>query len=142
MLDLTLTGMKEGLYTATIRSSGDISRGKEGVGDVWKGFDEGGGKGQEREGVLGKVMVNGDGRGGYVAEVGWRVWEMIGRGVLVERDGGAEGSGASEQAGADEVVLGVVARSAGLWENEKVVCGCSGKTVWDERKEMVERGMV
>ncbi len=39
-------------------------------------------------------------------------------------------------------VVGVVARSAGVWENEKVVCGCSGKTVWEEREEMIGKGMV
>jgi len=44
--------------------------------------------------------------------------------------------------GRDTVVVGVVARSAGVWENEKVVCGCSGKTVWEERGDAVKRGML
>lgn len=34
---------------------------------------------------------------------------------------------------------GIVARSAGLWENDKVVCTCSGKTVWEERHEFREQ---
>lgn len=54
-------------------------------------------------------------------------------GFVVERVG-------EDKQGPDGVVLGVVARSAGVWENEKVVCACSGKTVWEEREEMVGRG--
>lgn len=34
---------------------------------------------------------------------------------------------------------GIVARSAGLWENDKVVCTCSGKTVWEERHDFREQ---
>lgn len=30
---------------------------------------------------------------------------------------------------------GIIARSAGLWENDKSVCTCSGKTLWEERKD-------
>ena len=44
--------------------------------------------------------------------------------------------------GEGEMVMGVVARSAGVWENEKMVCSCSGKTVWEEREEQVGRGML
>lgn len=95
------------------------------MGGIFAGFDG------KRTGELGKLKVDKDGRGQLVGEVDLRVWEMVGRGVLVEPDApGQEG-----------LVMGVVARSAGLWENEKVVCGCSGKTVWEEREEMVGRGM-
>lgn len=78
------------------------------------------------------------GRGNLVGEVGWRVWELVGRGICVQP---VEAGGLGEEEGRGEVV-GVVARSAGAWENEKVVCGCSGKTVWEEREEMVGKGMV
>lgn len=107
------------------------------MGDVFRGL--GGG----REGILGTVEVGGDGRGVLVGEVGWAVWEAVGRGVVVEREeAGKRGGGAQEELGGDTVVVGVVARSAGVWENEKVVCGCSGKTVWEERGEAVTRGML
>lgn len=82
-------------------------------------------------------MVDDKGRGPLVGEVGWRVWEVVGRGVCVERVSDDETDG-----GIKEEVVGVVARSAGVWENEKVVCGCSGKTVWEEREEMVGRGIL
>lgn len=33
-----------------------------------------------------------------------------------------------------ESLAGVIARSAGVWENDKVVCSCTGMTLWEERK--------
>lgn len=41
-----------------------------------------------------------------------------------------------------DTIVGVIARSAGVWDNEKMVCSCSGKNVWEERKEQVSKGML
>lgn len=132
MLDLTLSNLLPGTYAATVRTTGDISRGIDSVGGLWQGFNS------EKNGQLGTIEVKEDGRAGWVGELeGWRVWEMIGRGVVVER----MGSDRVEVGKSDKVVVGVIARSAGVWENEKVVCSCSGKTVWEERAEMVTKGM-
>lgn len=112
------------------------------MGDVFRGFEG------AREGILGTVEVGQEGRGEMVGEVKWGVWEVVGRGVVVEREEGgkwderAQEKGGGHESGGDKVVVGVVARSAGVWENEKVVCGCSGKTVWEERGEAVKRGML
>ena len=100
------------------------------MGAVFTGFDG------NKKGELGQLDVDASGRGALVGEVDWRVWEMVGRGILVEK------LEADKEGGEDDVVVGVIARSAGVWENEKVVCGCSGKTVWEEREEMVGRGML
>lgn len=59
--------------------------------------------------------------------------------VAPPRDGG--GNEAFEAEDADTLV-GVVARSAGVWENDKTVCSCSGKTVWEEREEQKGKGML
>lgn len=99
------------------------------MGGMFSGFEG------DRKGELGRLEVDAQGRGQMVGEVDRRVWEMVGRGMLVE----PESPGDARREG---LVMGVVARSAGVWENEKVVCGCSGKTVWEEREEMVGRGMV
>lgn len=75
--------------------------------------------------------IDSEGKGRFVGEVEWSVGEIIGRGMLV-----APGKG-------DGVVVGVVARSAGVWENErKVVCSCSGMTVWEERNAMRRIGVL
>ncbi len=129
-MDVTLTSLPKGRYSVSVRRTGDISRGAASLGDVYHGADG------EREGVLGVLEVDENGRGNLVGEVGWRVWELVGRGMCVQPFGTNDGIGRGGE------VVGVVARSAGVWENEKVVCGCSGKTVWEEREEMVGRGMV
>lgn len=103
------------------------------------------------QGELGRVVVDRDGRGKAVGEIQWGVGEMVGRGVVVERlddDGEDRGNVDNDSAGRGQTgdggpaVVGVVARSAGAWENGKVVCACSGKTVWEEREEMVGKGIV
>ena len=33
------------------------------------------------------------------------------------------------------IMCGVIARSAGLFENTKKVCTCDGVTIWDEAKK-------
>ncbi|RJE17087.1 copper chaperone [Aspergillus sclerotialis] len=40
-----------------------------------------------------------------------------------------------------DTLVGVIARSAGVWDNDKTVCSCSGKSVWQERQEQVAQGM-
>ena len=125
---MTLTGLPKGRYTASIRQSGDISNVPRSMGGLFTGLEG------DKVGNLGNVEVDETGRGSLVGEVDWRVWEMVGRGFVVENLG--------EKEGGSGLVIGVVARSAGVWENEKVVCGCSGKTVWQEREEMVGKGML
>ena len=129
LLDMTLTGLPTGSYNASIRRGGDISDAPRSMGGVFTGLDG------DKTGHLGGLEVDETGKGSLVAEVDWRVWEMVGRGVVVERSG-------EEKDRRNGLVVGVVARSAGVWENEKVVCACSGKTVWEEREEMVKKGIL
>ncbi|KAI4181707.1 MAG: hypothetical protein L6R41_006447 [Letrouitia leprolyta] len=137
LLDLTLTSLPKGRYSVSVRKTGDITRGSASLGPVYTGEDEN----QKRDGRLGVIEVDEEGRGNLVGEVSWRIWELVGRGMCVKRVNG-EGVGDGEGEGEKQEVVGVVARSAGVWENEKVVCGCSGKTVWEEREEMVRKGIL
>ena len=130
--------MRPGKYLASVRQTGDISRGAGSTGGVWDDrpttHNGPGSKDREQRGRIGSLEVVGTGKGSLFVEKEVEIWEVVGRGFVVEReDGGREGDG---------VVVGVIARSAGVWENEKVVCSCSGKTVWEEREEQVGRGML
>lgn len=102
------------------------------MGAIWQGEE------RDKEGMLGEVVIDNEGKGGLVHTVGWRVEDMIGRGIVVQKVDGTNRAEARN----DDTVVGVVARSAGIWENEKMVCSCSGKTVWEERAEMVGKGIV
>ena len=61
---------------------------------------------------------------------------MIGRSIVVSRK--------TEQFDKEDpdTLVGVIARSAGVWDNDKTVCSCSGKTVWEERTEQTSKGML
>ncbi|PWW75531.1 Cu,Zn superoxide dismutase-like protein [Tuber magnatum] len=138
ILDLTLQGLSPGGYHATIRAAGDISRGAASTGDIWGRQEPG--KEEEADvpprGKLGSINVGKSGTASVLLDKPIEAWEIIGRSFVVskERDG-------SFKSGDPDTIVGVIARSAGVWENEKTVCSCSGKTIWDERRENVERGL-
>lgn len=91
---------------------------------------------KEPRGVFGAVSVNEAGRGSVFLDRPVAVWEMIGRSMVLSkiRDGPFRQDDPN-------TLVGVIARSAGVWDNDKTVCSCSGKNVWQERQEQVGRGM-
>lgn len=132
LCDLTLKGLPQGVYEAFIHATGDVRDGMHTAGPVWE------------RGSIGSVEVNEYGKGQRLLEKqDARVWELIGRALVVKMK--------SERT---EHISGVVARSAGLWQNQKYasksigdplmlivtreVCTCSGQSVWDERQEMLK----
>ena len=156
LIDLTIRGLEPGRYHASIRETGDISRGVGGVGGVWAGlrssfWAESGMKGGDasnigeqdggigEKGVLGTVEVGPRGAGNAYLHRPVQIWEVIGRGMVVSRSLPGMEMGMKEDNG--NIVLGVIARSAGVWDNDKTVCSCSGKTVWEERDEMRKKGI-
>ncbi|KAF9886696.1 copper chaperone [Aspergillus nanangensis] len=141
LVDLTINGLAPGRYWATVREAGDISQGAASTGGVWEsvkatvlGSEQ---PPKEPRGVFGAVDVDKDGRGNVFLDRPLAVWEMIGRSMVVSKN--KEGPFQREDA---DTLVGVIARSAGVWDNDKMVCSCSGKNVWQERQEQVARGMV
>ena len=75
--------------------------------------------------VLGKVQVDERGWGEWSGEVeDLEVWHVVGHALSVDQ------------------VAGVVARSAGVWDNMKKVCACSGRTIWEEHQVMAKQASV
>lgn len=137
ILDMTLRGVGAGLYDVTVRETGDISRGPESTGAVWSALQEDqADKRKVAKGDFGTIEVGKTGLGSTFIHKPIEIWELIGRSVVVSRRGEA-----LKKENPDTLV-GVIARSAGVWDNDKTVCSCSGKTVWEERKEQTERGML
>lgn len=142
LVDLTLRGVRPGTYYATVRTTGDISRGAATTGSIWDVFHSPfRPKDTRPKGYFGKVEVGKDGNGSTFVDREVGVMEVIGRAMVVSREKPEVGS-RSVKEDDDEAVTGVIARSAGVWDNEKTVCSCSGKTVWEERKEQVGKGMM
>jgi hypothetical protein len=75
--------------------------------------------------ALGTVQVDDRGWGEWSGEVeGLEVWQVVGHALSVDQ------------------VAGVIARSAGIWENVKKVCACSGRTIWEEHQVMAKQASV
>jgi len=136
VIDLTIRGLSPGNYHVTIREKGDISRGPESTGGIWDMLRARKEKTPVR-GVLGTVEVSKGGVGSVFLDRPVEIWEIVGRSVLVARkeDGGFNRRD-------PDTLVGVIARSAGVWDNDKTVCSCSGKTVWEEREEQTGKGML
>ncbi|KAL5118028.1 copper chaperone [Pleosporales sp. CAS-2024a] len=136
IVDLSIRGLSPGTYHATVRETGDISQGPETTGAIWeslKAKDEG----KPCRGILGTVEVGKGGAGAVFLDRRIQIWEVIGRSIVVAKQQDAK----FNKNDADTLV-GVIARSAGVWDNDKTVCSCSGKTVWQEREEQRDRGML
>lgn len=146
LIDLTINGNSPGRYWATIRETGDVSRGAASTGGIWeavKGKVFGttttttGTTGSEPRGLVGAVDVDERGRGNVFLDRPVAIWEIIGRSMVVSTE--KEGPFRTED---PNTLVGVIARSAGVWDNDKTVCSCSGKNVWQERQEQVSKGMI
>ncbi|KAF2687054.1 Cu,Zn superoxide dismutase-like protein [Lentithecium fluviatile CBS 122367] len=135
IVDLSIRGLSPGTYHATVRETGDISEGPESAGAIWEAFKAK--EGTACRGVFGTVEVSKGGVGTVFLDRPIQIWEMIGRSIVVAR----QEDGKFDKNDPDTLV-GVIARSAGVWENDKTVCSCSGKTVWQERQDEVGRGML
>ncbi|KFY92421.1 hypothetical protein V498_04979 [Pseudogymnoascus sp. VKM F-4517 (FW-2822)] len=137
LFDLTIRGLAPGKYNATIRETGDISQGVVSTGAMWKDSAKDGPQGFK--GRLGTVDVDGNGLGSVFIDKPIQIWEMIGRSIVVSRQHDGEGKFEKND---DNTLVGVIARSPGVWDNDKTVCSCSGKTLWEERKDEVGKGMI
>lgn len=129
--DITLNGVPyKGKYFASIHESGDISEGVASTGVVWHRFEEPIDC-QEPSDLDPKLY---SGHAFLKAPVS--VWELIGRSFVVTADeSNHTGSNSNGE------YCGVIARSAGVWENDKQVCACSGKSIWQERKDALRNNI-
>lgn len=141
LIDLTVRGVSAGSYQVTIREYGNLTEGVHSAGPVWVGSvaNAGANDAAKPRGVLGTVQVGEDGHGSVFTEAPFQVWEVIGHGMVVSPlDKVASDKKLQNDA---DTVAGIVARSAGVWGNDKTVCACSGKTLWEERKDEIQKGM-
>ncbi|KAL9054018.1 MAG: hypothetical protein Q9162_004424 [Coniocarpon cinnabarinum] len=146
LFDITIRGLSPGTYHTTIRESGDIRNGPESAGSIW---EWGLWQREKKEpkairGVLGTVEVGVGGSGSLFLDKPIQIWEMIGRSMIVSRQNSMQGGSGQDGFSKHDpdTLVGVIARSAGVWDNDRTVCSCSGKTVWEERREQSDRGML
>ncbi|CAB4256924.1 similar to Saccharomyces cerevisiae YMR038C CCS1 Copper chaperone for superoxide dismutase Sod1p, involved in oxidative stress protection [Maudiozyma barnettii] len=125
LFDITINGadLPAGNYSVAINENGDISKGLQSTGNAFFKFPE----------TL-KCLKQADGivTGHAFWSGSMKAWEIIGRSIVL-KELTTDGPG--------KEIGGVIARSAGAWENDKQVCACTGKTVWQERKDAREQNI-
>ncbi|KAL2258635.1 hypothetical protein VTK26DRAFT_7994 [Humicola hyalothermophila] len=137
LVDLTVRGVAPGTYNVTIREYGNLKDGPSSSGPVWSAPSQEGEGGPR--GRLGTVEVGPNGYGSAFLNRPFQVWEVIGHALAVSRQDDKDGKPLEND---EDTVVGIIARSAGVWDNDKTVCSCTGKTLWEERKDEVSKGML
>lgn len=141
LIDLTVEGLSPGKHGVHIHECGDISRGWLSTGDHFNptGVDHGD-PDDGHVGDLGNIEVAENGWGDLVIESDRvKVWDIIGRSMVITKNEDDLGRGQQPTSRVDGgsgpgILCGIVARSAGAFENMKKVCACSGKTLWEEAR--------
>ncbi|SCV03700.1 LAME_0H12530g1_1 [Lachancea meyersii CBS 8951] len=127
--DITLNGLHQpGNYYASIRKSGDISNGAKSAGASFYEFPVPIKCNSKSD--LGDNLYSGQ----AFLSTPFQIWELVGRSFMVTTD-------SNHEPGTSTEICGVIARSAGVWQNDKQVCACSGKTVWQERQDALKRNI-
>jgi copper chaperone for superoxide dismutase len=112
IVDLSVRGLSPGKYYTSVRENGDISQGAVSTGGVWQRGADGN---EEPVGRFGEFEVDDSGAGASFVTRPVEVWELIGRSFVVSKK--ENGFATNEP----DTLCGVIARSAGVWENEKTV---------------------
>ncbi|XP_023333815.1 copper chaperone for superoxide dismutase [Eurytemora carolleeae] len=142
----TLDGLEPGEHGLAVHEAGDVSRGCHSLGDHYnpRGTRHGSPENMEEErhvGDLGNIRADESGRATFrIVDPILKVWDVIGRSVVVSTDKDDLGQGNHPRSLVDGncgpgLACGIIARSAGLGENLKKICACDGVTIWDERNK-------
>lgn len=134
VVDLTVNGVKRGIYFPLIRSTGDLSRGPLSTGSILRKLAQFEACEVDKTELKCGHQESAELFAGHsFISANFSVKDLIGRSMVLST---------SEDQVNQHDICGVIARSAGAWENEKVVCSCSGKDLWQERQDAVRKGMV
>lgn len=138
VVDLTVNGLSKGTYYPLIRTSGNLSEGAFSTGSIFHAFapievDQP----SDLTTKINSLGAFSDSSlelcsGQSFLQAHLKVHELIGRSMVLST---------LKSETSSDALCGVIARSAGAWENDKSVCSCTGKTVWQERVDAVNRGV-
>lgn len=123
LVDLTMSGVTKGVYYPSIHASGNLTNGALSTGPTIVALPSVNAVQEECDGTFTTQEF---------VKVPLKIAEIIGRSFVVSKD--------PKETYVDSL-CGVIARSAGAWENDKYVCSCTGKTIWQEREDAKERGI-
>ncbi|XP_069374394.1 copper chaperone for superoxide dismutase isoform X2 [Paralichthys olivaceus] len=142
LIDGTIDGLEPGPHGLHVHSLGDLTQDCSSCGDHYNPFGRrhgGPGDAERHVGDLGNVVAGPTGRASFRLEDNQlKVWDVIGRSLVVDAGEDDLGRGShplSTRTGnsGERLACGIIARSAGLFQNPKQICACDGVTLWEER---------
>ncbi|XP_015230928.1 PREDICTED: copper chaperone for superoxide dismutase [Cyprinodon variegatus] len=142
LIDGTIDGLEPGPHGLHVHTLGDLTQDCLSCGEHYNPFGKqhgGPGDSERHVGDLGNIIAGPDGRASFRLEDNQlKVWDVIGRSLVVdsqEDDLGRGGQPLSKLTGnsGERLACGIIARSAGLFQNPKKICACDGVTLWEER---------
>ncbi|KAJ1106403.1 hypothetical protein NDU88_003804 [Pleurodeles waltl] len=143
IIEGTIDGLNPGLHGLHVHTFGDLTDSFNKCGDHFnpEGKSHGDPKDSDRHmGDLGNILADETGRAVFRKEDNYlKVGDIIGRSIVVdegEDDLGRGGNPLSKISGnsGERLAGGIIACSAGLFQNSKKICTCDGVTLWDERE--------
>ncbi|XP_065063048.1 copper chaperone for superoxide dismutase-like [Rhopilema esculentum] len=136
VIDGTIDGLPKGKHGLHINTLGDLSKGCQSTGNHFNPTNTHHGNRTDsvrHVGDLGNIESDHNGRSVFrFQDEKVKVWDIIGRSLVVDAE---EDRFHEDTNSSNGIACGIIARSAGLFENVKRVCQCSGKTLWEERQE-------
>ncbi|XP_047192249.1 copper chaperone for superoxide dismutase-like isoform X1 [Scophthalmus maximus] len=133
LIDGTIDGLEPGPHGLHVHALGDLTRDCGSYDFSRAAFAP------QHAGDLGNIVAGPDGRASFRLEDSQlKVWDVIGRSLVVDAGEDDLGRGPpplSRQTGnsGERLACGIIARSAGLFQNPKQICACDGVTLWEER---------
>lgn len=151
VVDGVIDGLKPGLHGIHIHETGDITNGCESLGKHYnpRNSPHGGPHDDENRrhaGDLGNIEADSKGRATFrFKDKIISVYDIIGRSIVVTENADDFGRGKSPESQVDgssgtRLACGIIARSAGIFQNFKKICACDGVTLWDERDKPIAGG--
>ncbi|KAM3955248.1 copper chaperone for superoxide dismutase [Aphomia sociella] len=142
--DGSVDGLATGPHGLHVHDVGDLSRGCQSIGEHFNPYNSPhGGPNDPKElrhaGDLGNIIADENGRATFrIQDNLLKIWDIIGRSVAITERGDDLGRGTCPDSKVNgdsgkPIACGIIARSAGVFQNPKRICACDGVVVWDER---------
>lgn len=151
VVDGVVDGLTPGFHGIHIHECGDISNGCESLGKHYNPRNARHGSpdndvNERHAGDLGNIEADKSGRATFrFTDKIITVGDIIGRSIVVTENADDFGLGNDESSLIDgnsgkRLACGIIARSAGIFQNFKKICACDGVTIWDERDKPAAGG--
>ncbi|CAK1553216.1 unnamed protein product [Leptosia nina] len=142
--DGSIDGLTPGEHGLHVHDMGDISEGCNSIGSHFNPHKSPHGgpldpSDRRHAGDLGNIVADETGRATFrILDNVLKVWDIVGRSIAITSrpdDLGRGDAPLSKENGnsGEPIACGIIARSAGIFQNPKRICACDGVVVWDER---------